>query len=61
VPTLDDVDAVCDLRGIFSALPSGSKLGSHASEVRKFLGLEAVAIISLELNDASGEDNSCVF
>ncbi len=61
IPTLDDVDALCDLRAVFRHLPSGSTSSSHASKVRELIGLEPVAIIGLEFNDSSGNDRPYVF
>lgn len=61
IPTLADVDALCDLRAVFRHLPSGSKSESHTSKVGALLGFEPVAIVALELNDASGNDKPFVF
>lgn len=61
IPTLEDVDALCDLRAVFRRLPSGSSSESHTSKVNELLGFEPVAIIGLELNDSSGNDKPYVF
>jgi hypothetical protein len=61
IPTLSDVDALCDLRAIFRSFPSGSPSERHRSGVKALLGFEPVVIVNLELNDASGNDRPAVF
>ncbi len=61
VPTLDSVDVTCELRAIFGRFPSPSRSEAHESKVKELLGFEPVALVSVELNDAVGNDSSCVF
>jgi hypothetical protein len=61
IPTLDDVDALCDLRAIFRRVPSASASSTHLSSVKILLGFQPVAIVSLQLNDAAGQDSAYVF
>jgi hypothetical protein len=61
IPTLSDVDVLCDLRAVFRSFPSGSTSEKHRSGVSTLLGFEPVAIVNLELNDASGNDHPAVF
>jgi hypothetical protein len=61
IPTISDVDVVCDLRALFRAFPSGSPSEKHSKNVKMLLGFEPVIIVSLELNDSSGVDHPSVF
>jgi hypothetical protein len=61
IPTLDDVDALCDLRAVFGRLPSGSSSEAHLKQVKTILGFEAVVVVGMKLNDAAGEDSAYVF
>jgi hypothetical protein len=61
LPTLDDVDIVCDLRLIFRRLPSPSRSEQHEESVKALLGFEPVAIMNLELSDSAGEKSVSVF
>jgi hypothetical protein len=61
IPTLDDVDALCDLRAVFARLPSASSSEKHLQKVNSLLGFEPVAIVSLQLNNAAGKDDAPVF
>src|ERR1035441_5783812 len=45
IPTLTDVDALCDLRAIFRAFPSANKSEPHSSGVKTLLGFEPVVIV----------------
>ena len=61
IPTLSDVDVLCDLRAIFRSFPSGNPSEKHRTGIQTLLGFEPVAIVSLELNDASGGDHPAIF
>jgi hypothetical protein len=61
IPTLEDIDVLCDLRAVFRRFPSASDSQSHTSKVTVLLGFEAVLVLNLELNDASGKNTPCVF
>jgi hypothetical protein len=61
VATLSSVDCVCDLRAVFRRLPSPGRSDRHLKEVKALLGFEPVALVGLTVNDASGEDEACVF
>ena len=61
IPTLDDVDILCDLRAVFRRLPSASQSDQHLENVKLLLGFEPVVIVSLELNDSTGKDTPCLF
>lgn len=57
VPTLNAVTCVCDLRGIFERLPAPSDGPSHVKGVASLMGFEPVALVTIETNDAAGNDN----
>lgn len=61
IPTLDDVDVLCDLRVVFRRFPSATRSQEHIQDVKALLGLEPVIIINLELNDSTGKDVPCLF
>jgi hypothetical protein len=61
VPTLEGANVVCDLRSVFRRFPSPSPSARHEEGVRAFLGFEPVALVALEVNDASGNDTTCTF
>jgi hypothetical protein len=57
VPTVLDTRVVCDLRGVFE-----EEAGPDASEhgVTKLMALSPVAILSLDIEDESGDESSIV-
>jgi hypothetical protein len=61
IPTLSDVDVLCDLRAVFRSFPSGGTSDKHNSGVQALLGFEPVVIINLDLNDAAGNDHPAIF
>jgi hypothetical protein len=61
LPTLEDVDVVCDLRAVFRRFPSASQSSEHQENVKTLLGFEPVVILALHLNDAAGNDTSRTF
>jgi hypothetical protein len=61
VPTLEDIDVLCDLRAVFATLPSPVDSPEYAKGIKTLLGLEPVVLVKLELNDAAGNDTVCDF
>jgi hypothetical protein len=61
LPTVESVDVVCDLRGVFQESPSPSASKSHRDVVGKLLGFEPMVVIGLQLNDGAGNDTNCAF
>jgi hypothetical protein len=61
VPTLDDVDCVCELRAIFRTLPGPFQSAKHREKVKALLGFEPVVLVKIQTNDARNEDKLCVF
>lgn len=61
LPTIGRVDAVCDLRGVFRGFPSPNVSNSHIERTKALLGFEPIAIISVTVNDAAGQDHVSVF
>ena len=61
LPTLEGVAAVCDLRGVFKTLPSPSMARSHRKDVATLLGFEPMAVVGIEISDASGNASTCSF
>ena len=61
VPTLNTVDCVCDLRAVFSRLPSPSQSDEHHSGIKVLLGFEPVVQVTVNTNDAINNDHACVF
>src|SRR6266566_5291355 len=60
LPTLESVDAVCDLRAVFGRR-SASVPSESAGATQKLLGFEPVVLLGLELNDSVGNDSTAVF
>jgi len=61
LPTLESIAAVCDLRGVFKSMPSPSMAKSHRRAVSNLLGFEPLAVVGIELSDASGNESTCSF
>lgn len=61
LPTLENITAVCDLRGVFQYLPSPGTGKTHQKGIATLLGFEPMAIIGIELSDASGNDSTSAF
>ena len=61
LPTVDRVTAVCDLRSVFKKLPSPSTAKQHHKGVSTLLGFEPLAIVGIELSDASGNESTSSF
>jgi len=59
IPTLTDVDIVCDLRSVFS-LPIGSQEDKERSD-SGFLGFVPMVVISLEITDEAAKESTAVF
>jgi hypothetical protein len=61
VPTLSDVDCVCELRAVFRSLPGPFQAEQYREKARALLGFEPVVLVNITTNDASGEESLCVF
>lgn len=61
LPTMENITAVCDLRGVFQYLPSPVTGKTHQKGIATLLGFEPMAIIGIELSDASGNDSTSAF
>ena len=61
LPTLENVTAVCDLRGVFQYLPSPGTGKTYQKGIATLLGFEPMAIVGIELSDASGNDSTSTF
>ena len=62
MPILEDLQVTCDLRAIFRSLPSGSTTSEdHENRLQTLLGFTPIAIVSLELNDAAGNEDVSTF
>jgi hypothetical protein len=61
LPTVQSLDVLCDLRGVFQESPSPSASKSHGDTVGKLLGFEPIVVVGLQLNDGAGNDTSYVF
>ena len=56
IPTLENVDAFCDLRAIFRGSPSDDESKEHEEMLTELLGFEPMVLVSLELNDSAEND-----
>jgi hypothetical protein len=61
VPTLDDVDCVCELRAVFRSLPGPFQAEQYREKARALLGFEPVVLVSITTNDANNNEHLCVF
>ena len=61
LPTLENITAVSDLRGVFQYLPSSGGGKAQRKGVASLLGFEPMAIVGFELSDASGNESTSVF
>lgn len=61
LPTLENITAVCDLRGVFQVLPSPGMGKTPQKGITTLLGFEPMAIVAIELSDASGNDSTDAF
>jgi len=61
VPTLDDVDCVCELRAIFRSLPGPYKAEQYREKVKVLLGFEPVVLVNIQTNDANSAEKLCIF
>ena len=61
LPTLDDVDAICDLRAIFQKYPAPNHSESQEKGVQTLLGFEPIVLVGLELNDPLANSTTCNF
>jgi hypothetical protein len=61
VPTLDDVDCVCELRAVFRSMPGPFQAEQYREKAKALLGFEPVVLVNITTNDANNNENSCVF
>jgi hypothetical protein len=61
VPTLSDVDCVCELRAVFRSMPGPFQAEQYREKARVLLGFEPVVLVNITTNDANGDESVCFF
>ena len=60
IPTVTDVDLLCDLRAVFGDIPSSDPSKDHDEQVKTLKGLVPVVLLSLEYRDEARQDHAIV-